>query len=325
MTDSLEPARSVRPARRTAAASRRTQPTGLFTRADARATGWSDDAIGHAVKAGRWTRVAPGLYVEAGGTEPTSLLRAQAAARTCERAVISHAAAAELHGLPTLIEPDRPCLTVPAGTALRCLENVHLHRAGLDKVEVRQIGGARATAVPRRVADVAREHGIDAGVVVADAALRLGLARAADLGQAVDRCHGWPGSAAARRMSQLMDGRAESVLESVSRVRIADAQLPPVHLQVGIGDEWGRFVARADFYWPQFGVIGEADGNLKYDEGRAAIVAERRRQQRLEDLGLVVVRWEWSDLTRFEVVVRRLRAAFARGVPPGHGQRWSLL
>ena len=161
---------------------------------------------------------------------------------------------------------DRPCRD-----ALRCLENVHLHRAGLDKVEVRQVDGSRVTAVPRTVADVAREHGIDAGVVV------------------------------------------------------ADAQLPPVHLQVGIGDEWGRFVARADFYWPQFGVIGEADGNLKYDEGRAAIVAERRRQQRLEDLGLVVVRWEWSDLTRFEVVVRRLRAAFARGVPPGHGQRWSLL
>ena len=124
----------------------------------------------------RWTRVAPGLYSEAGWTEPTSLLRARAAARVCDRAVISHAVAAQLHGLPTLIEPALPCLTVPAGTALRCLENVHLHRAGLDKAEVSQLYGEPVTAVPRTVVDVAREHGIDAGVVVADAALRLGMA-----------------------------------------------------------------------------------------------------------------------------------------------------
>ena len=81
----------------------------------------------------------------------------------------------------------------------------------------------------------------------------------------------------------------------------------------------------SDFYWPEYGVAGEADGNLKYDAGRNAIVAERRRQQRLEDLGLVFVRWEWSDLGRFEVVARRIRTAFTRGIPRGHGQRWSLL
>ena len=179
--------------------------------------------------------------------------------------------------------------------------------------------------MPRTIVDVAREHGVDAGVVAADAALRRGLANPTDLKQAIDRCHRWPGSASAQRVVLLGDGRAESVLESVSRVRVSDAGLPLPQLQAKVGDETGRFIARLDFYWPEYGVAGEADGNLKYDAGRNAIVAERRRQQRLEDLGLVFVRWEWSDLGRFEVVARRIRTAFTRGIPRGHGQRWSLL
>ncbi len=93
---------------------------------------------------------------------------------------------------------------------------------------------------------------------------------------------------------------------------MAAAALPAPELQHTFYGPGGRFVARSDFWWPQFGVVGEADGNAKYDAGRVAIVAERRREQALRDLGLEMVRWEWADLRRFTVVDARLRTAFAR-------------
>ena len=51
-----------------------------------------------------------------------------------------------------------------------------------------------------------------------------------------------------------------------------------------------------DFFWPTHGLIGEADGAWKYDPDGRAQHAERRRQARLQTLGLEVVRWGWPEL-----------------------------
>lgn len=310
------------------------EPGGLFTRNDAHRAGWTDAAIRHAVVTGRWQRLKPGVFIvcdpRAPDVSPAELARtanrrlAIAAALLCTRATLSHASAAIMHGLPTVCPVERPCLTVAAGTALRELADVHLHRATLPTHEVIEVDRARLTAVARTVLDLAREHGVDAGVSAADAALHRGLIASEDLRRAFEVCARWPGRVAARSTVALCDGRAESPLESVSRLRIRATALPTPVLQAELGNHWGRFLARSDFYWPEFGVVGEADGTIKYDR-RAALVAERRRQAALEDLGLVVVRWEWADLNRFDVVVRRLRAAFARGIGAGAGQRWSVL
>ncbi|MCU1659510.1 MAG: Uncharacterized protein JWO57_4166, partial [Pseudonocardiales bacterium] len=309
-------------------------PGGLISRADALAAGWTDAAIRHAVATGRWRRLRSGIYVlaaapglDAHASRARNVSAAYASARTCPRAVISHGSAAIVHGLPTVCRLDRPCLTVAAGTALRHLAAAHLHRATLATHDVTEIRGVATTSAARTVLDLAREHGLDAGVAAADAALHQGLVTAGDLARALAECAGWPGSAAAGRTAALCDGLAESALESLSRLRIGVAGLPPPVLQAELGDEFGRFVARTDFYWPQFGVVGEADGIVKYD-GRDALLAERRRQAALEQLGLVVVRWEWRDLSRFDPVAGRLRAAFGRGTPraaAGERQRWSVL
>ena len=57
----------------------------------------------------------------------------------------------------------------------------------------------------------------------------------------------------------------------------------------------GLIVGRCDFYWDEPGVFGEADGRSKYD-GRDVLTAEKDRQEALERLGLVCVRWGWSTV-----------------------------
>ncbi|MEO8888118.1 MAG: hypothetical protein ABI301_02700, partial [Jatrophihabitantaceae bacterium] len=242
---------SARPSRRRPAVP--TDSGGLFGRLDALAGGWTDDALAHAVASGRTVRIKRGVFAlatECGDRGPDALRQAnlrlaRATARLCTRAVLSHASSAIAYDLPTVCALDRPCLTVPAGTALRRLSQVHLHRATLAAQDVTSVGGLPATGPARTVLALAREHGVDAGVAAADAALHLGRTSLTALEHALGQCAGWPGRAAAGKTVRLCDGRAESALESLSRLRLARFAVPPPEPQVELGDEWGRFVGRA--------------------------------------------------------------------------------
>lgn len=309
-------------------------PRGPITLADLAGLGWSEAAVRHAVAVGDLNRLTRGVFVRPAATEGSPWARRQAefartadaAALRCPRAVVSHFAAALRFGIPTYGSLGRPCLTVPSGTALRDLADVHLHRATLTADDITSADGVMVTTPARTVLDLAREHGVPAGLIAADYVLHEKLARADELAAAFEQCRTWPGRKAARIVLASAHSAAESPLETMSRLRMSQHRLPSPRLQVDICDEYGRFLGRGDFYWEQFGVVGEADGNLKYAAGSDAIVAERRRQQAFEDAGLIVVRWGWAELATFERVVRRLEQAFARGARPGSSsRRWGVL
>lgn len=90
-------------------------------------------------------------------------------------------------------------------------------------------------------------------------------------------------------------------------------RLPAPDLQTSVFDQFGRFVARLDLYWDEFGVAGEADGRSKYDS-RSVLTGEKERQEVIEDLGLIVARWGWEHTTRRRHVLQeRIENAFERG------------
>ncbi|MBY6368479.1 hypothetical protein [Rhodococcoides corynebacterioides] len=54
--------------------------------------------------------------------------------------------------------------------------------------------------------------------------------------------------------------------------------------------------------------MGEFDGEVKYGgDTRAAVLAERRRENDLHALGVHVVRWAWPDLMQSDRLHRLLR------------------
>ena len=291
----------------------------------------------HAVLSGEIERLQRGVLQRIGPADPgmperavleaANLARARAAGLQCSRAAISHLSAAIAHAMPTYGSLDRACLTVPAGTPLRRLAKVHLHRATLTEADVVSLDGYQVTAAARTVLDVAREFGVPAGVVAADFALHTGLIAERDLHAAFEVCRTWPGHKNARVTLLNADGAAESPLESLSRLRIAASGLPAPMPQQEICDLDGQFLGRCDFYWDEFGVFGEVDGALKYQDDAVKVLgAERERHGLLEATGLIGVRWGWPDLFSFHRVVRRLEVAIARGARRGSpDRRWGLL
>jgi hypothetical protein len=296
----------------------------VFSRSDARARGLSDAALNRMVRAGEVVRLRRDQFAR--WTVDPHLAAALAATRAVRHSTVSHRWAAHLTDLPLLAAlPDHVELTVqPTGTG--DATSARVHRAALPAADMTIMHGVPVTAPARTALDVARSRPVSEAVAVLDAVLQRGLATSAELDAVALRCWNWPGIGRAQRALRLIDPLAESPLESLSRLLFGNLRLPRPSTQVTIRSG-GMFVGRTDFYWDEFGVVGEADGRSKYDS-RQVLVDEKARQEALENLGLIVVRWGWDDVTkRPRALKARLEAAFERGYlrdRSGLPRLWSL-
>lgn len=174
------------------------------------------------------------------------------------------------------------------------------------------VDGLPCDALPDSLVTTA-SFGVTPAVVAADAALHRGLCTLEDIAEAADRlAPGLRGRRRVRRMLSSLDPRAESPGESITRLLLTALGVP-VRAQVEVRDPGGWLVGRVDFLVAGR-VIVEFDGALKYGgaDGREALVAEKRREDRLRALGYAVVRLTWDDLRRPELVRARVLAALAR-------------
>ena len=245
-------------------------------------------------------------------------------AQSAPGAVVSHVSAAVLRTVPVpYADLSKVHLTRDRDGGGRTRRWVRVHGARLPEQDVTTLDGLAVTALARTFVDVARTESTRTSVAAGDAILRSGTSLDA-MRVAVELAAGRHGIAAARRALRLLDARAESAGESVSRVIMAERGLPTPDPQLVIRNERGEFVARVDFAWPALGVIGEFDGRIKYgrtldpDEDRErdpaeVLWSEKQREDQLRRLGWQVVRWIWDDLDDPALLERRLRTAFAWG------------
>lgn len=287
---------------------------GAFRSDQAAALGWSERAR-KAARQAEWRQIGRGVYVHAfvwAAFSADDRHLCQTMARILETRSGWHAArrtAAVAHDLPmlgnapTVPQLLRDHLSSGRANAVSRHERV-AEMPGQDRMVV---GGLPSASRARTVADIARRETFMSAVVVADGALRAGTSRA-ELKECAARCASWPGGLQAMRVAEFADGLSESVLESISRVRMDERRLPQPELQVEVylGEE---LLARLDFLWRQYNAVGLADGALKYDS-REQVMAEKWTIERLEDVGLEVARWGWDSAYRdrgdLEYKVRRV-------------------
>jgi hypothetical protein len=294
---------------------------GVFTRPQLHAAGWSRTAIGTALRNGVIVGLHRGIYVSSDyDRDPSPAARRQQLATRSAAAVLarpgaiaSHRGAAALAGHRLLTTPIAPCVTVAPernGSTAR----VHVHRALLRPGETVADARIARTSSARTVLDIAGENGVDEAVVVADCAIHRQMLDPARLREALAGRSPWPGRADAVAAIRRCDGLSESPLETISRLRIEESDLPMPRLQVNILDDHGRWKARSDFFWDDYGVFGEVDGSDKYRDGDAVVLTnEKWRQERAERTGLLAVRWGHEDLKDLPVLFERIRWTLGRG------------
>lgn len=209
----------------------------LLLRARLRAEGFSDQELRRMLRAGELCPLRRGAYLTGAPPDEAAarhlLLVHAAVAALGPGAVVSHASAAVVHGLPVWGLP----LDVVQVTRARRRSGgrrgarVHVHSAPLDPDEIVVVGGIAVTSVARTLVDLARQAPFEQAVVTADGALHRHLVDRPTLDAALSRRPRWPGLPAARRSLAFSDARSPNPGESRSRVAIARAGLPPPVLQ----------------------------------------------------------------------------------------------
>jgi very-short-patch-repair endonuclease len=272
---------------------------GVLTVADLDAAGLSPGGIQRAVAAGGIVRLRRGVYTTDRVLAETAedkwarhALEVKAALSvTSGTAVAAGASAAALHRIDMLGGPPaRPLLVRPVEISAKGKHSgtTAVRVARLPDWQLTRVDGWPATGVARTLVDIARRQGERCAVVAGDAALRLGL-DPVDLDRVLAECSRSPGIRAAREMLALCDARAESPLESMTRLVLLRGGVPRPDLQTKLGE------FRVDFCWPDLRLILEADGMLKYVQG-ADLFREKQREDWLRARGYKVLRTNWAEV-----------------------------
>jgi very-short-patch-repair endonuclease len=290
---------------------------GAFGAQQARHLGVTDLDIHSMVRRGEVVRVRRGAFVL-----PASLegLRPEAAYAVCVRAVLlsrtgetwaSHHAALAVSDLP-LVACDLTRFDV-------CAQVKAPHRRGVVLTHQLPVGeqplvvrGVRCVTTETALAQVAARSGLKAVLPALDAALNSDLVSIDGVRRSAVRLELGPrGQGRLDRALALADPQAESPGESLTRLLLAGLGLA-VRSQVRLFDELG-LMGRVDFLVGEK-VVVEFDGLVKYEgaQGREALAAEKRREDRLRAAGYEVVRLTWADLDRPDRVARMVRVAVAR-------------
>ena len=303
-----------------------------FTMAEAALHGVTRRRVQCAVEAGKVTHLRRGLYVASCATPRDRLLALQQQLGGREVAAISGCrSAADVWGLPVLgvhgpLPESLPSIWVPPGTARPGVRGgVHYlvgevprdHvvalpdglvvttplRTAVDVVRLARLPRrlALATIVGGMRAHVAYAAGIDlrdAGAITAlmqDAEQREAVRE--ELRTVADASPAW-GMTSVRACVSVADPRLENALESISFGRFLDAGVRLPRPQAWLPGASGR-LWRVDFWWEELGIVGEADGMVKYAD-RQVLIDEKGRQLDLEGPGRSVHRWGWGNALRHD-------------------------
>jgi hypothetical protein len=229
-------------------------------------------------------------------------------------AVLSHETAALVWGLPTPGFAEwaeaTPAVTLPSGDGAKSRRGPVVHHIGtLPAGQVtRDHDGYALTTVARTAVDLAAGLALPQSLVLLDGAARIVVEQLVEKPRPRDYANPRLVRAAVDLLSDaatthrlvaltahisLADPCRESAAESLSAGHFMVAGLPTPLYQHPIRTRTGTYFP--DFYWPEYQLIGECDGALKYTDPRD-LVKEKIREDSLRELGNRFVRWMGGEI-----------------------------
>ncbi|CAN5725362.1 hypothetical protein BH18ACT2_BH18ACT2_00190 [soil metagenome] len=257
-------------------------------------------------------RLAPGVYGVVGA--PDSLERRQQIGLLCLGigAVLSHEAAARLHGFDRC-QPDAVEYTMERiGRSVRASLVVHT-TTQLPAIDRVRVDGWPCTSATRTVIDLARARISDRRLEAAiDSAVRSGRSSPMVIADRLQLLRG-PGRWGARRLDRLLvDAGGHTMLERRFLELMRCAGLPRPMTQL-VHRRDGRTVARVDFCFQQHALVVEVSGRKGHSSpSERACDAQRRNE--LQELGRRVYEFTYEQVHREGA---RVQAAVRRALSGG--------
>lgn len=295
----------------------------VFLTREALARGYSDRDLANARRAQHIVRVRHGAYtakttwdsVDEGGRH---LLRAYAVLHSHGDSVaLSHTSGALAHGLRAW-EPDlRPIhVTRLDGGPARMIGDVVYHAGSWNPDDVLLSASGHLTMTPLRCGlDHAAISSVEKGLVTLDSVIDLGHATLEEIIATHAARLRWPGSLRLQLTVRLVREGAQSILETRGRHMCWGQHLPEPVLQFEVRDAFGALIGITDMAWPEYKLLLEFDGRVKYERflragetAADAVIREKIREDRLrEATGWLMIRLTWADLYRPEATAARIR------------------
>jgi very-short-patch-repair endonuclease len=260
---------------------------GAFTFAQALAVGFSRGTVSRRLRAGRWRRVHPGVYVQ-GGAPDNDLQRLWCALLAVgPSAVLSHETAARLHGASFPLEPVT--CTVAHGGHHR-LPGVFAHQ--IDDLAARhrtQLHGLPVTTAARAVVELGATQPLAVVDRIADVLVherRTTFAAIASVLRDVAR----PGKPGIEKVARVLDERGDgyvppaSELERALREVLRAGGLPEPDAQVPLPGR-GGLRGLVDFAYADARMVLETDGRRWHQRLQEA------RRDRERDAQVVRAGW----------------------------------
>lgn len=293
--------------------------SGLITVAGCRAAGISVRAVGRLEEKGDLIRLAKGTYCDSEKylrATPWKQFELRTRAFVGSLSVVAVAcdhSALVFHDLPRPSKPPATPHVLREGSAhigRTKTVNGTMRRAWCPPEYREEVKGVPCTDLAYTAVDLARLSGRMYGLIVADAALRAG-AQVERLVHVAENLSLYKGVTGARWAIEHADPRSESPLESAGRFVLLSANLPTV-----VSNPWitgGSKPWRADLLLPEYGILLEADGAVKYRNRADAdllVRAEKEREYELRQMGYEVIRFD-RDLAFYRPaeLVERIRKA----------------
>ena len=283
----------------------------LVTTGDVLALGGSVGDVHRRVRIGRWERLDRSVFhlVGAPRTWRTNVLAPVLSAG--EPALVSHFAAAALHGIPGFGEGVGE-LSIPRGTEHRRAGIIVHTSSDIERCNRVLIDGIPVTDINRTILDISRRSGDKRVLSAMEWARRTERADWSSLISTLAR-HARRGRPGVRRMRSIISAnvdRAEitdSDFELLFLTFLRDEGLPEPTVHLRIDDE-GRFVAEVDFAYEHLKIAIELDGRTHLRED--VWEQDLPRQNDLVLLGWIVLRFTWKRFTeRPDLVAAEIRQA----------------
>lgn len=223
---------------------------------------------------GDWTRVFQGVFRESSTpiAPPLSVEAARLSMGATEVAACYETAAA-LHTFPVVDDPATHVVTADARMTRR--SGLVVHRDAFEATDLCRIDGSLATNAARTAIDLARTSDRLDAIATLDLAWRRNVltrgrqgANIDELKAELDRQAGRRGIRQATELLGLANWKAESPMESRTRLQCIDGGLPHPEPQVIL---WQNGIERRiDLGWPEWKIGLEYESGLWHTGGQAA-------------------------------------------------------